>query len=226
MGAWEIVGIVVASVVLVFAALGCIPGRLLVTYDAQEGLRLRGSVLGIPLGGGKPKPKKEPEKPQPPKETEAPKTAGTQSPVSLRMLTDHAGELAELLGKTLRQLGKMARRIAVRELKLLCVVGGDDPAEAADTCGTICAILYPVLAVLHETLRVNEKHEQVDLSCAFGGESVLEFRLLLQLRVADVLRALLPLTPPALGFLLRLRRDAKAPSRAPRSKAQSRTRSD
>lgn len=217
MGAWAIVGIVFAALALVLAALCCIPGKLLICYDAQDGLRLRGSVLFFTFGGGKPKPEKPPKKEAPKKEP--PKAAEKHASVDLKTLADHAGELAELLGKLLRQLGGLARSIVVKELKLLCTVGGDDPVDTADRYGTICAVLWPVLGLLHDTLRVNEKNEQVEISCVFDGESELAFRMLLQLRAVHVLRAVLPLTPPALRLLLRLRPTGEAANRKRPSKA-------
>lgn len=205
MSAWAIVGIVLASLALLFAAALLIPGRLLVTYDAQNGFLLRGSVLFFRFGGKSPAPKKQPK----PSAPEAKKPFS----LSLRSLTEHTQELSLLLGKTLQGLGSAARRISVRELTLLCRVGGDDPAAAADTYGRICAILYPTLAALHSTLRVCEKNERIDLSCDFGGEALLEFRMLLQLRAVHAVRAVLPIIPPALSLLRGLRRDGAAATR-------------
>ena len=207
MSAWGIVGLVFAGLALLFAALCCIPGKLLVTYDAQEGLRLRGSVLWLKLGEKKPKPAPAPQAKKAP-----PKVAGKHEGGKSRILTEYAGELAQLLGKLLRQLGILVRSIVVKELRLACVVDLDDPA-AAERYGKICAVLYPALGALHETLRVDEAHESVSIGCACGGKDLLEFRMLLQLRAVHVVRALLSLTPPALSFLRRVRRDGEAASR-------------
>ena len=211
MGAWGIVGIVLGALALLCVALCLIPGRLLLLYDAQEGFRLRGSVLCFTFGGGKPKPKKPPKKEE--EKKEAPKSAEQHGSVSLKTLTEHAEELAALLGKLLRQLGKLTRSIVVKELRLLCVVGGDDPAAAALRYGSICAVLYPALGLLHDKLRVSDKNEQIDLTCDFDGEDLLEFRMLLQLRAVHVLRTLLPLTPPVLRLLRELRQGGAAASR-------------
>ena len=97
MGAWGIVGIVLGALALLCVALCLIPGRLLLLYDAQEGFRLRGSVLFFTFGGGKPKPKKSPKKEEAKKE--APKSAEQHGSVSFKTLIDHAEELAALLGK-------------------------------------------------------------------------------------------------------------------------------
>ena len=80
-------------------------------------------------------------------------------------------------------------------------------------------MLYPVLGAMHGALRFNEKHEHVEIRCDFGGESLLEFRTRLRLRAVHVLRALLPLTPPALRLLRSLRPDEEAASRKPPAKA-------
>ncbi len=214
MSAWGIVGIVLGSFALLIAALGCIPGKLLVTYDAQDGLRLRGSVLWLKLGEKKSTPKGKPEKKAPPKAAEK------HAKVRLKTLTEHAGELAELLGKLLRQLGILARSVVVGELRLLCVVSLDDPA-GAERYGRICAALYPALGALHETLRVTEKNEQVDIVCACGEEDLIRFRMLLQLRAVHVVCALLPLMPPTVRLLRRLRPGREAAIRARRPKASS-----
>ena len=224
MSALQIIGIVFAAIALLVAALLCIPGRLLVSYDAENGFQVKGSVLFFRFGGGKksaPKPKsKEPSS----KAAETP--AEKHAVPDLRSLAEHAGELTELLGKTLNGLGTIAKSIVVRELSLTCVVGGDDPAEAADTYGRICAILYPALAALHAALRVREDHEEITIGCAFGEESRLSFRTLLQLRAVHVLRAALPLTPPLLKLLRSLRRKRAAATQQRPAKASSRPRSD
>ena len=227
MTALQIVGIVLAAIALLVAALLCIPGRLLVSYDAENGFQILGSVLFFRFGGGKqtaPKKEKKPKEQSAP--TEETKPEGKKSSPDLRTLAAHAGELAELLGKTLNSLGTIARSIMVRELSLTCIVGGDDPAEAADTYGRICAVLYPALAALHAALRVREDHEQITIGCAFGEESRFAFRMLLQLRAVHVLRATLPLTPPILKLLRSLLRE-KAAARQPRpAKASSPPQSD
>ena len=51
MPALQIIGIVFAAIALLVAALLCIPGRLLVSYDAENGFQLRGSVLFFRFGG-------------------------------------------------------------------------------------------------------------------------------------------------------------------------------
>lgn len=208
MTAWGIVGIVLATLVLLVAALVLIPGKLLLTYDAQNGFLLHGSVLFFRFGGKAPSPKKKPKAVSPESTSEEKKFS-----LSLRTLTAHTQILSELLGKTVQGLGTIARGIVVKEMHLLCRVGGDDPAEAADTYGRICAVVYPALAALHSALRVCEKNERIDLSCAFGEESRLEFRMLLQLRAVHVIRAALPIIPPAFALLRGLRRDGAAASR-------------
>lgn len=208
MTAWGIVGIVLAALALLIAALALIPGRLLLTYDAQNGFLLRGSVLFFRFGGKDPSPKKKPKA-----AASEPKSEEKKSSLSLRTLTAHTQILSELLGKTVQGLGGVARSTVVKELSLLCRVGGDDPAKAADTYGRICAFVYPALAALHSALRVCEKNERIDLSCAFGEESRLEFRMLLQLRAVYVIRAVLPIIPPAFALLRGLRRDGAAASR-------------
>ena len=118
MGAWAIVGLVFASLALLVAALLCIPGRLLVAYDAQTGLRLRGSVLCFTFGEKKQKPKKEKPPKKEKKEEEPPKAAAEKRGASaLKALSAHAGELADLLGQMLRQLGKIARSVVVSRQK-------------------------------------------------------------------------------------------------------------
>ncbi len=219
MGAWAIVGIVFAALALALAALCCVPGRLLILYDAQDGFRLRGSVLWLKFGERKPEPEAEPKKPQKKAQKDAPpKAAEKHAKATFKTVTEHAGELADLLGKLLRQLGVLVRSVVVKELRLLCAVSLDDP-DAAVRYGKICAALFPALGALHETLRVNERNEQVDISCVCGGEDRIEFRMLLQLRAVHVLRTLLPLTPPALRLLKDLRPDEEAASRKRPSKA-------
>lgn len=206
MNAWGIFGIVLAALALFAAALVLIPGRLLLTYDAQSGFLLRGSVLFFRFGGNAPSPKKKPK-------ADASDPEKQKRSLNLRTLRAHTQELSELLGKTVQGLGTVVRGIVVKELSLLCRVGGDDPAETADTYGRICAFLYPTLAALHSALRVCEQNERIELTCAFGEESRLEFRMLLQLRAIHVVRAVLPIIPPAFALLRGLRRDGAAASR-------------
>lgn len=224
MPALQIIGIVFAAIALLVAALLCIPGRLLVSYDAENGFQLRGSVLFFRFGGKQRRAQKA--KPKKPSSKTAEALSEKHTSLDLRALTKHTEELSELLGKTLQGLGTIARSIVVRELSLTCVVGGSDPAAAADAYGRVCAVLYPALAALHAALRVRESGEEITIGCAFGEESRIALRMLLQLRAVHVLRAVLPLTSPALKLLRGLRQDGAAAKRKRPAKASSRPRSD
>ena len=106
----------------------------------------------------------------------------------------------ELLPPFLDALGRVRRGIRVRCLSLHLVISDPNPAEAARRYGMVNSVLWPLLAVLENTVSVERRTVQVELD--FGarqsrgeGEVFLTMRLLHGAAVvlADGLRCLRPL---------------------------------
>ena len=108
--------------------------------------------------------------------------------------------LKELLPPFLDALGRVRRGIRVRCLSLHLVISDPNPAEAARRYGMVNSVLWPLLAVLENTVSVERRTVQIELD--FGarqsrgeGEVFLTMRLLHGAAVvlADGLRCLRPL---------------------------------
>ena len=75
--------------------------------------------------------------------------------------------LKELLPPFLDALGRVRRGIRVRCLSLHLVISDPNPAEAARRYGMVNSVLWPLLAVLENTVSVERRTVQVELD--FGA---------------------------------------------------------
>lgn len=75
----------------------------------------------------------------------------------------------EIWEKTSPLLEKLRKGILIDNFILDLTVGGDDAAITAITYGTVCAVVYPVEALLEDLVRVRNK--KLNIKTDFNGEN-------------------------------------------------------
>ncbi|MCI5843780.1 MAG: hypothetical protein MR004_09075 [Clostridiales bacterium] len=126
---------------------------------------------------------------------------GTEKASKLNMTAEAVFSLLkELLPPLLDVLGRVRRGIRVRCLSLHLVISDPNPAEAARRYGMVNTVLWPLLAVIENTVSVERRTVRIELDFAaqqsrVEGELFLTMRLLhgAAIVLADGLRCLKPL---------------------------------
>ena len=67
-------------------------------------------------------------------------------------------------------------KLRVDKLKISAVCGGDS-AEAAMEYGLVCASVYPLTAFITNNINIKKNAEEISIFCNFDGETYLEFDL-------------------------------------------------
>lgn len=122
----------------------------------HEDLQLKVCVLGIPVFRY-PGAEKSIEK-----AAETPSESEGLSALALRLKTDGVAATVSLVKQTAELAIGAARRIlaaiTVDKLYLQLVVTGDDAAKVAETTGGVCAVLYPAITAIQQTvLRIRRR---------------------------------------------------------------------
>ncbi|MGI6265173.1 MAG: hypothetical protein ACOYJY_06905 [Acutalibacteraceae bacterium] len=143
-------------------------------YDGELIAWVRYGLIKIRLYPRKektPKPEKPPKKPKKPKPKKE-KPPGKFAQIAENLKRDSPGETLRLAGELLRLVTKTAKRllraITVDRLELdLLVVAGEADATAV-RYGQACAVLYPAMTTLTQTMRV--KRHRLTVTPGFGRE--------------------------------------------------------
>lgn len=69
------------------------------------------------------------------------------------------GDVARLAERT---LGRLLRSITVTDLRLQMLIATGDPADTAQRYGQVCGILYPMLELIGQTVRIRRRHLRVE----------------------------------------------------------------
>ncbi len=159
---WEILGYSIAGLLGLLLILLLIPVSVGLTYGDE--LRVCVRVLGIPIF-------RFPTAPKPAK----PSTASHEvSAFSERLKRDSVGEtvrvfeqLAALAAGTVR---RVLSAVTVDKLQLQLYITGSDAAQTAENTGKICAVLYPAVAAVQQTvLRI--KHREITVTPDFLADT-------------------------------------------------------
>ncbi len=176
----KIVGIVLATIVVLLMLIMMLPVRVRVKFNGVGEYFFGVKVSFIPVfseyNGKTKKDKRKKEK----KDSEKKKKDGSSSKFSdilgLRELFE-GGDIFEALSEgiriitdILREIGEMLPGCKVKKLKVSAVFSGDDPAKEAMTYGLACAAFYPFIGVIQSFMKVSEDGTEVDMRCAFGEE--------------------------------------------------------
>ena len=71
-------------------------------------------------------------------------------------------ELSDVLFAILKKLGNIIRHIRVRRFRLNITAAADDPAVTAIEYGSICAVVFPAVSVLKNSMKFNEIVKAID----------------------------------------------------------------
>lgn len=98
----------------------------------------------------------------------------------------------DLILDLLKKIVDLLRLCVVKKLKLKIVCAKEDAADTAISYGRYCAVVNPVLAYIHNFMKVRESGKDVSITCDYnGGDEKLELELVLYARVFRVLGALI-----------------------------------
>lgn len=154
---WEIIGYVLLGLLAVVLLLLIAPIYARITFRGELQVCVR--VLGIPVFRFR-SDRETP--PKPPAHKPKTKQVKTEEKPSLlqsftaRLKEDGIGAtlafLKELAGLAAGTVRRIIAAVTVDKLGLSLYVAGEDAAQTAETTGKICAVLYPTVTVLQQTL--------------------------------------------------------------------------
>ncbi|MBQ9861798.1 MAG: DUF2953 domain-containing protein [Clostridia bacterium] len=150
---WEIIGYCLLGILLLLLALLIVPLYVRLTFNDE--LRLCVRVWGIPIF----RYSSEGEVPQSTDEKAKPSKLRSTAE---QLKTNGVGATLHLVKKLTRLAAGAARRllaaITVDKLCLQLYIAGSDAAETAETTGKVCAVLYPAVTALQQTvLRIRKR---------------------------------------------------------------------
>ncbi len=150
----EIIGYCLLGLFGILLVVLLVPVYANVTF--HEELRVTVYVLGIPIFRypGADKAEKD--------STETQTEPQGLSGLALRLKTDGVAATVSLVKKTAALAVGAARRalaaLTVDKLRLQLVVTGEDAAQAAENTGRVCAVLYPAITAIQQTvLRIRQR---------------------------------------------------------------------
>lgn len=152
---WEIVGYCALGILFLLGALLLVPVYARLTFHDELCLCVR--VWGVAVFRYSSKDETE----QPPTQP-AVKSSPLRS-VADRFKTDGVGATLELMTELLRlAVGTVCRLLAAITVDKLCLqlyITGSDAAQTAENTGKVCAVLYPTVTSLQQTLLCIKKRE-------------------------------------------------------------------
>ena len=205
----KIIGILLATIILLFLLVLMLRIRLMLSFNTSEGIIFRLKILFFTFGGKK-KPKKEksiPKKDEAPKKEKKPnrflekikKKLGLDiiDPKTLKEdtetkgISDTAGKLIGLAMLLLGQLAWILSKMRLEKLRIIAVCGGGDAADAAMEYGLLCSTVYPFLGYIDSNFDLKEECQEIQLGCDFEGDAQFEFDLFISIRIIHLFRAVL-----------------------------------
>ena len=186
-------------IVLLIAAILCIPVKILITYTESDGLDYKIKILFYTL-------KSDPKKHtfidilnqlkdlQEMDLSQLNNEKTKASSVSKHGLLSTFKEVFGLLKFVLYYLRTLLGSFKIKKLYLDIVCADEeDTAEAAINYGKVCAAVYPVLGFIHSYFKVKEKKERINIACDYMAEkSSFSLDTVLSIRVAHIVVALIP----------------------------------
>ncbi|MBQ7038808.1 MAG: DUF2953 domain-containing protein [Clostridia bacterium] len=150
---WEIIGYCLLGILLLLLALLIVPLYVRLTFNDE--LRVCVRVWGIPIF----RYSSEGEVPQSTDEKAKPSKLRSTAE---QLKTDGVGATLHLVKEMTRLAAGAARRllaaITVDKLCLQLYIAGSDAAKTAETTGKVCAVLYPAVTALQQTvLRIRKR---------------------------------------------------------------------
>lgn len=180
--ALKILGIVIGALILLIGAICFIPVSLRLTSTADERLGYKLYVLGIPINIDKMVKKKNA------KSSAADnKKDEEENKVKSKPSLD---ELAGIVKALAKQFFWLLKRFKINKLHILSISAGDDAAEVAMQYGAICAVLYPITAIIESNMRIKKNAADISVLCDFErNEPVFEIDIKVCIKVFYLLQA-------------------------------------
>ncbi len=190
----EIIGIVLAVLVLITVVILLLPVRLFLYFDENGDFRVLCRVLFFTFGKEASaeeslqkwflslirKDKKSGEKAEEQKK---------KTPLSLS-----PEELLGVIGSFFRQLVKLIRHCRVTRFHLNIVCADEDAADAALNYGRTCAVVYPAYEYINSIIHINKSGEKISIRCDFTKEkTTVTLDTVVRVRVAHIAAAALRL---------------------------------
>lgn len=181
--ALKILGIVLCALILLVGAICFIPVSLRLTSKADERLGYKLYVLGVQIPIKKLAGKKSSKAEKSETETEK----GEEDKVKSKPSLD---ELADIIKALSKQFFWLLKRFKINKLHILSISAGDDAASVAMQYGAICAVLYPITAVIESNMHIKKNATDVSVACDFErDESVFELDIKVSVKVFYLLLA-------------------------------------
>ena len=188
---WIFLSILGALALIIVAAL-CLPVYVIIKSDKDEGLLIRYRFLGKTYGD------------EPSSNSEIvkalKKAAGLsrlekkeiKTSVKSAGVFDTVRQDFELISDLLKKIIDLLRLCVVKKLKLKIVCAKEDAADTAISYGKYCAVVNPVLAYIHNFMKVRKSGQDVSIACDYnGGEEKFELELVFYVRVFRIVSALI-----------------------------------
>lgn len=184
---WKIIGILLAAVILLVAALLLLPVRIRFSAGLGKPTLTQVKLLffTFDLGGsdGKKKRKKQDE-PTEKKEKKEKK--------SLSHVVETVEQTVQLIRLSLDRVVWLLGRFKVKRLYVRAVCAGDDAADTAMEYGLVCAALYPLIGFLEANMRIDPRVRRLEIGCDFDAtQPEFETDLFFSLQILQAVRAVM-----------------------------------
>ena len=107
------------------------------------------------------------------------------------ILSDKVNRIVALVMLFAGQIKWLFSKLRLDKLALFIICGGDDAADAAMEYGLICASVYPMAGYITANINAKKDAEDIRIGCDFDGEAKLEFKLIISIRIYNLLIAAL-----------------------------------
>ena len=176
------------GIFLLIGLLLALPLKIFLRYTPEDGFQYRVTYLLIPLADSRKeeKPAKTTKKPSAPPEKKKKDSSAVKTLLSFLGLEDisSAANAKKAIGEKglievlhgvfaavkslLQRTGKLIGHGVFRRFDLRITVASDDPADAAQNYGMICAAAYPLLTFLQNHMKF--RNPKTEIRCDFSAE--------------------------------------------------------
>ncbi len=184
-----IIGIVLLCLFLIVALVLLLPVRVIIRYSGDGELKLLVKFFGIVFG--------ENDRTEKSADTKDKKDRNLLGLGSFKQNVRENGllatvqSLAGLLKLFVNRAVWLLRHCLVERFHLKIVCAGDDAAETAMEYGAVCAVVYPLVGLLQNAARFEEKGLDIAVLCDYDSkDTVLQFDTTVRVRVVYLLCAL------------------------------------
>lgn len=191
----EIIGIALAVILGLIILTMLLRLKFVIEFSEEKKLRFRMKILCFSFGGKNKKKNKKPSR----LAQRLKKKFGLdvfdseefKRDVEQGILSDKVSRIVTLVMLFAGQIKWLFSKLRLDKLALLIICGGGDAADAAMEYGLICASVYPMAGYLTANINAKKDAEDIRIGCDFDGEARLEFKLIISIRIYNLLIAVL-----------------------------------